>query len=173
MAEGYSKATMLTFMNVLLTGIAQTWWTLNQRKITSYDEFRNEFKKEYFPEEFDTTAFIDLCNYKQKEEPVMKYLTAFQTRASYCEPYPSEAQMVSILKRNVREKFQVFLALKKPLNFAEVKNACKEKSELDTRNNTRWPRDEKSKRPERTGVRQAFALDIDYDTTDLDEEVGV
>lgn len=135
-AEGYTKATMLTFMNVLLTGIAQTWWTLNRKKMTTYDEFIVNFKREYFPEDFETNAFIDLCAYKQKEEPVMQYLTMFQTRASYCDPYPSEAQLVSILKRNVREEFQMFLVLKKPLTFVDVKRACKEKAELDARNVT-------------------------------------
>lgn len=175
LAEGYSKATMLTFMNVLLTGIALTWWTLNQRKITSYEGFMSEFKNEFFPEDFATNAFIELCAYKQKEEPVMRYLTAFQTKASQCVPYPSEAQIVSILKKNVRDEFQLFLALKNPRNFVDVKRACKEKAELDARNvtpNKTIREESKPRRHEKTKPRSVYTLEVNATDEESEGESG-
>lgn len=124
---------MMTYLNVLLNGTAQIWWTCKRRSISTYDEFIEEFKMEYFPKDFEETAFIELCAYKQKEENVMKYLTAFQTRLTYCRPQPSEYQVICILKRNVRAEFQTYLALKDPKSFRALKLACKEKQEIDDR----------------------------------------
>lgn len=133
LSEGYSKATMMTYLNVLLNGTAQIWWTCNRHSIATYEMFIEEFKVEYFPKDFEETAFIELCAYKQKEEPVMKYLTAFQTRLAYCKPPPSDYQVICILKRNVRSEFQTYLSLKDPRTFRELKLACKEKQEIDER----------------------------------------
>lgn len=129
-SEGYSKGTMLTYMSILLVGTAKGWWLNNQRQFTSYDQFIYEFQQEWFPIDFEQTAFIDLCSYKQKDEPVLQYLNSFQTRVNYCNPTPSEDQVISIDKRNICEEFRDFLVIMKPQTFAEVKRVCREQSEM-------------------------------------------
>lgn len=173
-AEGYSKATMLTFINVLLTDMAKIWWINNQRRIPTYDQFLHEFKQEWFPIDFEQTAFIDLCAYKQKEEPVMRFLNAFQTRLNVCNPQPSEEQVVSIIKRNIREEYREFLVIRKPKTFSELRRVCKEKSELESYR-VRAPkavRDEE--KPKRSGMdrprRFACAIDILGVDVESDEE---
>lgn len=100
----------------------------------------------------------------------MRYLTAFQTRASYCVPYPSDVQIISILKRNVREEFQLFLTLKNPKTFADAKRACKEKAELDARNAPKCNRDEKSRRSDKPQMRKVFSLETADGDMDSNEE---
>lgn len=129
-SEGYSKATMLTYMSILLVGTAKGWWLNNQRQFTSYDQFIYEFQQEWFPIDFKQTAFIDLSSYKQEEEPLLQYLNSFQTRVNYCNPTPSEDQVISIIKRNIREEYRDLLVITKPRTLAEVKRVCREKSEM-------------------------------------------
>lgn len=173
LSEGFSKATMLTFMNVLLTETAKIWWINNQKRIHSYSQFVQEFKADWFPEEFETTAFIDLCAYKQKEEPVMKYLISFQTRAGYCQPKPSEVQIINMIKRNIREEYREHLAVVKPKTFAELKKACKEKGELEAQKvqpRKTVPDDGRFRREKPKG-RFAYALDLLGAEVHSDEEV--
>lgn len=160
---------MMTYLNVLLIGTAQIWWTCNRQAVSTYDAFIEEFKVEYFPKDFEETAFIELCAYKQKEENVMRYLTAFQTRLTYCKPQPSEYQVICILKRNVRSEFQTYLALKDPKSFRALKLACKEKQEIDDRAlGTVKPEAEK---PKMIGKGKfSYAMDLLGVEIDSDEE---
>lgn len=164
-SEGYNKATMLTFMNVLLTGSAKIWWINNQKKIRDYKQFIERFKAEWYVCDFETVAFIELCSYKQNEEDIMAYLTAFETRVYQCNPRPSEAQVVGILRRNVRAEFRDHLLLAKPKTLAAVRQACKEKNEAEKAkgNQRRPPREEEKPRREKPAQpkgRYAYAIDI-------------
>lgn len=133
-AEGYNYATVLSYMNVLLVGAALTWWTLNRRQMLTAEDFVERFKDEFFASDFESNAYLDLCGYKQKDESVMKYLTAFHVRASYCVPYPDEKNLVSILKRNLRPEYQDLVAITKPTTVAQLKKECRDKVDRDVRN---------------------------------------
>lgn len=90
----------------LLRGDAKSWWMTTAHCVRSYPAFVDAFKQEWFEPDAETTTYIDLVAYKQKSEPAHRYLINFEAKASYCDPRPSERQLVDILKRNQAEDYR-------------------------------------------------------------------
>lgn len=124
-SEKYSPEDMLDSVITLLRGDAKSWWMSKATAIRTYPQFIEEFRDEWFEPDADTTTYLDLVAYKQKSEPVHRYLINFEAKASYCVPVPTDKQMVDILKRNLAEDYRKDVDLKDPRTVADVKNICK------------------------------------------------
>lgn len=124
-SEKYSPEDMLNSVITLLRGDAKNWWMSKAAKTHTYPQFLEEFKTEWFEPDADTTTYLDLVAYKQKGEPVHRYLINFEAKASYCSPVPTDKQLVDILKRNLGEEYRKDVDLKDPHTVADVKNICK------------------------------------------------
>lgn len=178
-SENYSKETTVSFLIALLRGSAKSWWMNVSKKIgQSYSRFKKEFRKQWFEDDYETSAYIDLVAFKQKSEPVMKYLINFETKANCCSPQLSDKQMVSLLKRNLNEDYRHCVKLSKAKTLAAVKKVCKEFSSDKDKKTTGGPIDRNPNRVPRfqndnRRDRHVFAVEClgaEYNTDDEEEK---
>lgn len=174
-SEKYSPEDMLNSVVTLLRGDAKNWWMTHAKRIRTYPQFIEEFKGEWYAPDAETTTYIDLVAYKQKQEPVHRYLINFETRASYCEPPLTEKQLVDILKRNLGDDYRKDVDLKDPKTVAEVKNICKriDRNIEKKAKPARYERNEQKGPNEKFRSRHVFAVEClgtEFDSDAAEDE---